>query len=160
MAESIALQPLGWVRNGMNEIVDDVFGGTVSRIELDPSRFEQEALDGLSEFSHVEIVFHLHGIKSSAIQTGSRHPRGREDWPRVGIFAQRTKNRPNQIGVTVCRLIGTQGRTLEVEDLDAIDGTPILDIKPYLEEFGPRGNVRQPAWTRELMSGYWTKAAE
>jgi len=73
----------------------------------------------------------------------------------VGIFAQRGKNRPNRIGVTTCRLIGVRGRVLTVAGLDAIDGTPVLDIKPYLAEFGPRGDVHQPDWTRQLMRHYW-----
>jgi tRNA (Thr-GGU) A37 N-methylase len=76
----------------------------------------------------------------------------------VGVFAQRTKNRPNRIGATVCRLVSVQGLSAEVEDLDAVDGTPVLDIKPYLREFGPRGEVRQPQWAIELMSGYWKPA--
>ncbi len=71
------------------------------------------------------------------------------------VFAQRNKRRPNRIGVSVCRLIAIEGRDLLVEGLDAIDGTPVLDIKPVMEEFAPREPVRQPAWSHELMSGYW-----
>ena len=74
----------------------------------------------------------------------------------MGIFAQRAKGRPNRIGVTVCRLLAVEGLTLTVQALDAIDGTPVLDLKPYMAEFGPRGEIRQPAWSRELMAGYWS----
>jgi tRNA (Thr-GGU) A37 N-methylase len=73
----------------------------------------------------------------------------------VGIFAQRGKNRPNRIGVTVCRIVSVSGRRIEVEGLDAIDGTPVLDIKPVMAEFLPRGEIRQPDWSSELMKDYW-----
>jgi tRNA (Thr-GGU) A37 N-methylase len=94
-------------------------------------------------------------VDESAVTTGARHPRNRLDWPKVGIFAQRGKNRPNRIGVTICRLASVNDLTVEVTDLDAIDGTPVLDIKPYMREFGPRGEVRQPDWASQLMSNYW-----
>ena len=86
----------------------------------------------------------------------SRHPRGNPAWPSVGIFAQRAKARPNRIGATIVRILGKDGGRLRVEGLDAIDGTPVLDIKPVLSEFLPSGPVRQPEWTRELMRDYWT----
>jgi tRNA (Thr-GGU) A37 N-methylase len=63
--------------------------------------------------------------------------------------------RPNRIGITVCRLLEVAGVTLTVEALDAIDGTPVLDVKPYMAEFGPRGEVHQPGWSHELMTTYW-----
>jgi tRNA (adenine37-N6)-methyltransferase len=85
----------------------------------------------------------------------ARRPRGNPDWPEVGIFAQRAKRRPNRIGVSVCELVGVDGLQLAVRGLDAIDGTPVLDIKPYLTEFAPRTPVRQPHWSRQLMAGYW-----
>ncbi len=149
------LRPIGTVRSPIQEPVDDVFGGVTSRIELDAARFSPESLAGLEEFSHIEIVFVFDRVADSEIHLGARHPRGRTDWPKIGIFAQRGKNRPNRIGVTVCRLIAVHGLAIEVEGLDAIDGTPVLDIKPYLREFAPRGEVRQPAWSTELMSQYW-----
>ena len=73
----------------------------------------------------------------------------------MGIFAQRAKARPNRIGVTTCALVGVDGLELRVRGLDAVDGTPVLDVKPHVVEFGPRGPVRQPAWMTELMAGYW-----
>ena len=74
---------------------------------------------------------------------------------RAGIFAQRGKNRPNRLGVCVCRVVGVDGLAVEVEGLDAIDGTPVLDIKPVLKGFLPRGEVREPAWATEIMKDYW-----
>jgi tRNA (Thr-GGU) A37 N-methylase len=84
------------------------------------------------------------------------HPRNNGDWPKVGIFAQREKNRPNQIGTTICRIAKIEGRTLYVEGLDAVDGTPVLDIKLWVTEFGPRGSTFQPSWVTELMQSYWS----
>jgi tRNA-Thr(GGU) m(6)t(6)A37 methyltransferase TsaA len=157
MAAEIVLTPIGFVHSAVREMIDDVFGGVVARIELDSSRFTADCLAGLAEFSHVEIVFALDRVPDEKIQFGASHPRGRLDWPRVGIFAQRGKHRPNRIGVTVCRLVAVHDLAVEVESLDAIDGTPVLDIKPYVVEFGPRGPVRQPPWASELMAGYWNK---
>ncbi len=151
-------RPIGVVRSPINEPVDDVWGGVLSRIELDASRFTPECLAGLDEFSHVEVVFLFDRVLESQIESGARHPRGRKDWPTVGIFAQRGKNRPNRIGVTVCPLVSVRGLAIELEGLDAIDGTPVLDIKPYMREVSPRGDVRQPAWATELMSEYWKGA--
>jgi tRNA-Thr(GGU) m(6)t(6)A37 methyltransferase TsaA len=149
------MAPIGWVRSEVREAVDDVWGGLKNRIELDASQFTPDCLLGLDEFSHVEIVFVFDRVGKAEVFTGARRPRGRADWPLTGIFAQRAKNRPNRIGVTVCRLVLVSGLSIEVEGLDAIDGTPVLDIKPYMREFEPKGEVRQPDWATELMSGYW-----
>ena len=155
MSSSIVLTPIGVVRNAEHQPVDRAWRGVLSRIELDASRFDADSLRGLEEFSHVEVVFALHRVAESDIHYGTRHPRGRTDWPAVGIFAQRGKDRPNRIGITVCRLVRVQGLALELEGLDAIDGSPVVDIKPYMTAFAPRGEVRQPAWAIELMSDYW-----
>ena len=155
MSSEISLRPIGFVHSPLNQVIDDIFGGVRCRIELDDSQFSPDCLAGLDQFSHLEIIFFLDRIKDSDISFGARHPRGRMDWPKTGIFAQRAKNRPNRLAVTVCRLVSVQGLSVVVESLDAIDGTPVLDIKPYMREFGPRGEVRQPQWATELMSGYW-----
>jgi tRNA-Thr(GGU) m(6)t(6)A37 methyltransferase TsaA len=155
MNNSISMVPIGIVHSTVAKPIDDVWGELISRIDLDTARFAAESLAGLDEFSHVEIVFAFHQVSESEIESTARHPRGREDWPKVGIFAQRGKNRPNRIGVTVCRLQSVEGTSVSVEGLDAIDGTPVLDIKPYMREFGPREKTHQPAWSTELMAGYW-----
>lgn len=103
-----------------------------------------------------EVLTVAHLVPPDAVETGARHPRGNQDWPRTGIFAQRGKNRPNRLGVSRCELTGVEGTEIRVRGLDAVDGTPVLDIKPYLREFGPRGEVRQPAWATELMSEYYS----
>lgn len=154
---NIVLHPIGVVRSPIVEPLDDVWGGVESRIELDASRFSRESLAGLEAFSHVEILFYLDRFPDSEIIQGARHPRGRPDWPEAGIFAQRAKRRPNRIGATTCRLLAVEQLSITVEGLDAIDGTPVLDIKPYIREFGPKGTVRQPDWATELMAGYWNR---
>jgi tRNA (adenine37-N6)-methyltransferase len=156
MSSAITVTPVAIVHNAIPTPEDDIWGSVVSTIELDASRFTSEALLGLSDFSHVEVVFSFHRVAESGVHTGSHHPRGRKEWPKAGIFAQRGKNRPNRIGVTICRLLSVKGLTLEVQGLDAVDGTPVLDIKPYVSGFAARGEVREPAWVKELMSGYWS----
>ena len=150
--------PIGRVGSPRTEPLDDDWDSVTATVTLDADRFTPDALDGLAEFSHVEVVYVFDRVDPDGIQTRARHPRNNPEWPRVGIFAQRAKGRPNRIGVSVCRRLGVDGLTLTVHALDAIDGTPVLDVKPYLAEFGPRGEVRQPAWSHELMSGYWQVA--
>lgn len=149
--------PIGTVTSTRSAAIDDDWDREEARVVLDASRFGPDALAGLDAFSHVEVIFLMHGVDPAKIETGARHPRHREDWPKVGIFAQRAKNRPNTIGTTVCRVLGVEGTTLRVQGLDAIDGTPVLDLKPWVAELGPRGEVRQPAWITELMREYWRR---
>jgi tRNA (adenine37-N6)-methyltransferase len=155
MLEPITLIPIGVVRSPRTEVVDDDWGGVLSTIEIDATRFTSDALVGLDAFSHVEVLFHLDRVEEGDVEHGARHPRGRTDWPRAGIFAQRAKWRPNRLGASICRVLAVEGLSLRVEGLDAIDGSPVLDVKPFMREFGPRGEVRQPEWASELMSRYW-----
>ncbi|HEX4533198.1 MAG TPA: SAM-dependent methyltransferase [Rhizomicrobium sp.] len=151
----IAMNAIGFVRGGRDEPIDDNWDTVEADIVLDPSQFGADATAALAEFSHIEVVFSFNRVPDDEIQTGARHPRGRTDWPKVGIFAQRGKGRPNRIGVTVCKLIHADGLKLSVRGLDAIDGTPVLDIKPVMKGFLPRGEIREPGWAAELMRGYW-----
>ncbi|NOT03961.1 MAG: SAM-dependent methyltransferase [Anaerolineales bacterium] len=150
----INLSPIAFVKNIRAEIEDDNWGDVISVIELD-SAFSEEALFQIETFSHAEIIFYFHLVHDNKIETGARHPRNNKDWPSVGIFAQRGKNRPNQLGVTTVKILKREGRQLFVQGLDAIDGTPVLDIKPVMKEFLPREEIRQPVWATELMKNYW-----
>jgi tRNA (adenine37-N6)-methyltransferase len=152
---AIVMRPIGRVVGGRSEAVDDRWDAVSSTIELDPAQVEPGATDGLADFSHIEVVFCFDRVEEDGVCRGTRHPRGRVDWPSVGILAQRAKDRPNRIGVTVCPVIRVDSHSIEVRGLDAVDGTPILDVKPYMGEFAPRGEVRQPAWSSELMAEYW-----
>jgi tRNA-Thr(GGU) m(6)t(6)A37 methyltransferase TsaA len=150
----IEIEPVGVVEAVRTEVKDDDWGDTESRILLD-ARFEAEALQGLEDFSHAEVIFFFDRVDPTKIVSGARHPRNNRDWPAIGIFAQRGKNRPNRIGSTICRILGREGRVLRVAELDAVDGTPVLDIKPVMQEFLPRTPLRQPEWSSELMRSYW-----
>lgn len=146
--------PIGYVEAVRPHAEDDFWGGEQSCISL-VGAFGAEALRGLAEFSHVEILYFFHEVATSSITAGARHPRNNPQWPTVGIFAQRGKNRPNRLGSTICRLSRVEGTRLFVTELDALDKTPVLDIKPVMSEFLPREPVRQPAWSHELMREYW-----
>jgi len=151
----IEMKPVGFVRGGRAAPIDDDWDSVEAEIVLDADRFPPEAVAGLEAFSHIEVIFHFDRADPGGINTGARHPRGNAAWPKVGIFAQRGKDRPNRIGVTVCRILSVAGLTLHVRGLDAIDGTPVLDIKPVMKDFLPRGEIREPEWAAELMRGYW-----
>jgi tRNA (adenine37-N6)-methyltransferase len=154
MPQRIEFTSIGLVRSPVVEAEEDIWGGVKCRIDLDASRFSADCLQGLADFSHVEIVFFFHRAPES--QPPVRRPGGdRAGSPPVGMFAQRGRNRPNPIGVTICRLLSVKELSIEVLGLDAIDGTPVLDIKPYMKEFAARGEVRQPGWVDTLMRRYW-----
>ena len=152
------VEPVGFVRGGRTRPEDDYWGEACARIELVPG-LTADALRGLADFSHCELIFLFDQVPPQRIETGARHPRNNPDWPRVGIFAQRGKNRPNRLGITVCRILALEGTVLTVAELDAVAGTPVLDIKPVMREFLPRQAVQQPDWATQLMSRYWEKAA-
>jgi tRNA (adenine37-N6)-methyltransferase len=150
------IEPIGYVRASRENPQDDYWGEEESCIEL-TEKFSAESLQGLDDFSHIEVVFLFHRVDESKIVTGARHPRNNAEWPAIGIFAQRGKNRPNRIGCTICRVMNVNGMRIRVAELDAIDGTPVLDIKPVMAEYLPRHAVRQPVWSHEVMSRYWLK---
>jgi tRNA (adenine37-N6)-methyltransferase len=155
VADAFAMEPIGYVRGGRAGTDDDFWGDTESSIVLSDDA-PAEALDGIEDFSHAEIVFVFDRVDPAKIVSGARHPRNNLGWPRVGIFAQRGKNRPNRIGCSIVRIVARKGRTLIVSELDAAEGTPVLDIKPVFSEFLPRETVTQPEWSREIMREYWS----
>ena len=150
-----ALDPIGHVRGGRTDTTDDDWGASRAAIVLDAAQFTPDALAGLSDFSHVEVIFLFDRVTEAEIEYGARHPRGRSDWPRVGIFAQRGKNRPNRLGLCTAKIVSVEGLSVIVEGLDAVDGTPVMDLKPAMREFLPRETLRQPDWAGELMKDYW-----
>jgi tRNA-Thr(GGU) m(6)t(6)A37 methyltransferase TsaA len=152
--QALVMLPVARVAGGRSQRIDDDWGDVEATIVID-DRFEEDAIAGLGDFSHIDVVFVFDQIDEAAVTVDARHPRGNHDWPAVGIFAQRASARPNRIGVTTCELVGVEGRSIRVRGLDAIDATPVIDIKPHVREFEPRGDVAQPVWMTELMSGYW-----
>ncbi len=145
---------IGTVTSSRSEVIDDDWGDVTATITL-AAPLDERSVAGLEEFSHVEVVFLFDRVDPDRVCFHARHPRGNPDWPEVGILAQRAKDRPNRIGLCTCELVSVDGASIVVRGLDAIDGTPVLDVKPYMEEFAPRGDVHQPAWSHELMRGYW-----
>jgi tRNA-Thr(GGU) m(6)t(6)A37 methyltransferase TsaA len=144
----ISLNVIGTVRNGINQRPGSGWAGTVSEIVVD--RRLTEALDGLEEFSHIVVIFWMHRVFTSGQVPTKVHPSGRRDLPLVGLFATRAPYRLNPVGETTVRLLERRDNILKVEGLDAIDGTPVIDIKPYL----PRGDVvtevKVPSWVNKL----------
>jgi tRNA (adenine37-N6)-methyltransferase len=150
----IELKPIGYVKNNRSFIEDDDWGEILSEIKLTDD-FNASALQGLEDFSHAEIIFYFDKLDDSSIVTGLRHPRNNSEWPLTGIFAQRGRNRPNKLGLTIAKIIEVKERSVILKGLDAINDTPILDIKPVMKEFLPQDKISQPKWTDELMKNYW-----
>ena len=150
----ITLKPIAFVQSSRKIIKDDDWGDVLAEIKL-VEEIDASAFDGIDTFSHLEILFYFHKVPAEKIKWGAAHPRGNTDWPKVGIFAQRKKSRPNLIGATIVELIERNKDLLVVKGLDAIEGTPVLDIKPVMQEFLPNKEVKQPDWATELMRNYW-----
>jgi len=144
--EKIVLNPIGYVKT--EAVGDEV---------KDKSRTSQivlrdelvEALEGITGFSHLFVLFWLSQIPDEQRMIMKVHPRGRMDMPLLGVFATRTNLRPNPIGLTLVELLKVEGNTLTVRGLDAFDGTPILDIKPF-DSWDTAKNARVPDWWIKL----------
>jgi len=150
----IELKPIAFVKNDRQIAEDDDWGSVISEVTL-IDELSEESLKEIETFSHLEILFFFHKINHEEIVYDSRYPRSNTNWPKVGIFAQRGRLRPNRIGLCSVELIERKGKTIFVKGLDAINGTPVLDIKPVMKEFLPKGTIEQPDWSKELMKKYW-----
>ena len=150
--KSIEMLPIGRVENTVSEKKDTAWGGNVSTIILD----DQYAggLSGLDQFSHAIILYYLDQAQFVKEKHLQRRPQNREDMPMVGIFSQRAKDRPNRIGMTSVEIVSVSGRTLTVKGLDAVNGTPVLDIKPYYPVYDRKEAV-VPGWVNRLMEHYF-----
>ncbi|MCT8138037.1 SAM-dependent methyltransferase [Anaerobacillus sp. CMMVII] len=149
-----SFNPIAVAFNERITIEDDNWGKVVSKIILDDSNPE-DSINGIEAYSHLEIIYFFHKVEKNKIVSGARHPRNDETLPKVGIFAQRGKNRPNRLGLTTVKLLKRQGKVLFVLGLDCINGTPIVDIKPVMKEFMPKEPIQQPLWSHEIMKNYW-----
>lgn len=144
--KKIILKPIGVIRTEAegDEVKDKAH---LSEIFLDCEL--TSALEGISGFSHIFVLFFLHEITAKQRATLKVHPRGRMDLPLLGVFATRTNRRPNPIGLTLCELVKVEGNVLTVRGLDAFDGTPVLDVKPY-DTWDCAENARMPEWWMKL----------
>jgi len=149
----VTLTSIAIVKNSRTTPIDDNWSAIISEIEL-AEHIPTEAFDNIEAFSHLEIIFYFDKVDANDV-IYSGHPRGNVNYPKTGILAQRKKDRPNTIGLCTVELLEHKGRTIKVKNLDAIDGTPILDIKPVFNEFQPKGMIKQPAWVADLMKNYW-----
>jgi tRNA-Thr(GGU) m(6)t(6)A37 methyltransferase TsaA len=144
---------IGRVSSPVTEKTDENWGGVVSRILLEPEF--SGGLLGLKDFSHAIVVTYLHEARYERERHLQRRPRGLAEMPKVGIFSQRAKDRPNPIGITAVKIMEVGDSCLEVQGLDAGDGTPVLDIKPYVPQFDRVEKPVVPEWPDRLMKGYF-----
>ena len=152
LTETISLRVIGHVVNGRTSTADRDWGDVESRLVLAPDL--ADGLAGLEQFSHAIVVFYMHLHPDSDAPTLQRRPRGRADMPLLGVFAQRGRTRPNPIGLTAVEVVRVEPGAAVVRGLDAVDGTPILDLKPYAPVFDTR-DARAPEWMDRLMAGYF-----
>lgn len=148
----IIMQPIGYVKNQVEEKKHTDWGKDVSVIRL--NKAFHSGTKGLEAFSHAIILFYLDKAKFIPEKHLQRHPQNREDMPCVGIFAQRTKDRPNTIGMTSVSILSVDDASVTVKGLDAIDGTPVLDIKPYYPVYDKK-DASVPEWVDRLMEHYF-----
>ena len=149
----IILEPVGFVSSPVSERTDENWGEVKSKIILRPEF--AGGLSGLEGFSHAIIVAYLHEATYEKEKHLQRRPRNLQTMPMLGIFSQRAKNRPNTIGITAVRIMEVGNYYIEVKGLDAIDKTPILDIKPYFPHYDKIENPKVPEWVNVLMKGYF-----
>ncbi|ADL51390.1 tRNA (N6-threonylcarbamoyladenosine(37)-N6)-methyltransferase TrmO [Clostridium cellulovorans] len=149
----ISLKAIGYVSNEVENRKDNSWGQDVSKIVLEKEYFG--GLNGLRNFSHAIIIYYLDKANFDINKHLQRRPQNRDDMPLVGIFSQRGKDRPNQIGITSVQIISATEEVLVVKGLDAIDKTPILDIKPYYPMYDCKENAIVPEWVNRLMEHYF-----
>jgi len=153
--DDVTLRVIGTVRNGRSSSADEGWGGVVSTLEIAPEF--AAGLEGLGAFSHVIVLFYMHLDPDREPPALVRRPRGRADMPALGVFAQRGRMRPNPLGVTACEIVRVEPGQLVVRGLDAVEGTPVLDLKPYFPVLDRREDARVPEWVGTLMKGYFDK---
>jgi len=144
--EKIILDTIGFVKT--EAVGDEVKDKSrVSQIILHDGL--TQALEGITGFSHIFVIFWMSQIPNDKRMILKVHPRGRVDMPLLGVFATRTNLRPNPIGLTLVELLKVEGTTLIVRGLDALNDTPVLDIKPF-DFWDCAKNARVPEWWIKL----------
>ncbi len=157
MNEIVHFKSIGKVVSPVKQPLDEKWGHVISEIHLKPEF--ARGLTGLETFSHVLVLFYMHQSTWDPEADMVRRPQGRSDMPMIGIFAQRAKHRPNAIGTTAVQLISVKNNVVTVKGLDAVDGTPVLDIKPYYPAYDRVDKPIVPEWVDRLMKNYFAAAA-
>lgn len=140
--EEIELEPIGFVKTkAVGKEVRD--RGSISEIVFREEL--AEALEGVEDFSHVFVIFWMHELPREERRKMKVHPRGRKDMPLLGVFATRTPHRPNPLGLTLVEVLSVESNVVTVRGLDAFDGTPVLDMKPF-DYMDTTGDARVPEW--------------
>ncbi len=153
METKFEVKPIGIVLNPRTDVIDDDWECITSTIIINDD-IPSSSLIGIEDFSHLEIIYLFNKVVTTEIKWVT-YPRGNKNYPLRGIFAQRKKERPNLLGLSTVELIEVKENTLKVKYLDAINGTPILDIKPVFKEFEPKTRLKQAEWVNDLMKNYW-----
>ncbi len=155
--ETFQLKSIATVIDGHRDVADD-YQGEVESIIRFHDEYPVETLQGLEEFSHVQVVWKMHKAKPEDVELHARSPRGNPRWPATGTFVHRNHRRPNQVGISHPQLVRVEGLDVVVTGLDAVHGTPVLDLSPWFPQMGPQGDVRAPAWVDEMLTTYWAPA--
>ena len=146
------MSPIGYVENKVKNKKDNSWGEDVSVILFDNMYIG--GTKGLEFFSHIIVLYYLDKANFNIEKHLQRRPQNRDDMPLVGIFSQRGKDRPNQIGMTSVKIVSVADDRIVVSGLDAIDGTPVLDIKPYYPVYDKKDAI-VPEWVDRLMEHYF-----
>jgi len=142
----ITLKPLGKAKNSVTKPTLPGWKDVITQIVIDKKY--APGLDGIEDYSHVIVVYWMDKEKECHLK---HHPQGREDVPFVGIFSCRCPQRPNRLAFSTVKLLSRKANTLKVKGLDIVDGTPILDIKPYTLQYDQVTNPKVPAWVNRLV---------
>ena len=144
---SMSLKAIGIVRNEIKQPIRHGWGNIVSDIVV--NRDLTEALDGLDEFSHLIVLYWMHQLTPGRQLPLKVHPMGKPELPLTGRFATRSPSRPNPVGQATVKLLERRGNILKVQGLDATDGTPVIDVKPYLPKYDSASDAKVPPWMTE-----------
>ncbi|WP_371647955.1 MULTISPECIES: SAM-dependent methyltransferase [unclassified Streptomyces] len=157
MSETFQVKAIATVVGGHLTAGDDYQGGVESVIRLN-EEYPLETLQGLEEFSHIEVLWRMHLAAPQDVALHARSPRGNTAWPATGTFVHRNHRRPNQLAISHPRVLRVEGRDIHVTGLDAVDGTPVLDLAPWFPQMGPQESVHVPEWVGDMLTHYWAPA--
>lgn len=157
MSDAFEVTPVATVIGGHTTPMDDYQGGVESIIRLN-AQYPLETLQGIEEFSHLTVIWRFHLASPNDVALHARSPRNDPRWPASGTFVHRNHRRPNQLATSYPRLLRVDGRDLHVTNLDAVAGSPVIDLAPYFPAMGPHGPIRVPNWVTEMLDAYWSDA--